>query len=271
MNELDAEKIFSESGRPRLIGKTGEVREVVESCMNTARRLVGRDVPDGYVILAERQRNGRGRTGEWECPARQGILLAVILRHGLRAENRWLTGLMGAVATAETLSQFGPNVQIKWPNDLVVTRHSRGFKIYKIGGVLVEQEVSGDTAPDHILGIGINVNQDQRQLPENTLLPATSMKSERKGKALDRNEVCRKLFEKLDFWYAKLKFGKTEELLARWRTLSCLLNKCVQAEVKGERVSGEVVGVKATGELILKEKNGQNTFLSWERSTLLLS
>jgi len=269
MDLLSAERIFGEAARKRLVGCDGEIHDVVESTMDVARRQAVRGAPDGYAVLAERQRAGRGREGAWECPARQGVLASIILRIGLAQDDRMLTSLMGAVGAAEALQGFGVDVRIKWPNDLVVAERCEGLKLRKVGGVLVEQYGEGDAAPSHILGIGINVNQDHRNLPADTPTPATSMKVETGGRALDRNAVCVALLEKLDHWYAKLRLGQPEALLARWRTLSCLLGERVRARVDGRIVEGEVIGLRATGELMLRADSGEEMLLTSDRATLL--
>ncbi len=269
MEPLDATAIFGSGGR-RLIGRTGEVLQVVESTMDTARRRAARGAPDGYVVLAERQRLGRGRTGSWHCPARQGVLMSVVLGLGVSARERWLITLAGAVACAEALRHFGPDVRIKWPNDIVVAEKAQGLRIRKLGGVLVEQYQHGDAAPVHILGIGINVNQDRRHLPAGTPVPCTSLKAELGGRSVDRSAACVRLLDRLDFWYGKLRRGHPEALLARWRTLSCLLGETVRAQVNGQTVEGTVLGLRATGELILRLPTGRDMLLASERTTLLV-
>jgi len=265
---LNAQRILTTS-RPRVIGCAGEVWDTVQSTMDTARRQALAGVPDGYVVIAEKQRSGRGRTGSWECTARQGILMSVVLRMGIARGERRLTGLMGAVAAAETAQTFAVQARIKWPNDIVVAeKKDNALCIRKLGGVLVEQAGDGDAAPTHILGIGLNVNQDHRALPPVEPQP-TSLKIERGGRALDRELLCVRLIEKLDEWYAKLRAGYVEALLARWRTLCCLLGEKVRADVEGTIVTGTVTGLRATGELILQSDEGQEIVLSSERTTLL--
>jgi len=269
-DSLDPQRLFGAAACGRLVGADGEVLEVVESTMDTARRLALGGAPDGYAVLAERQRSGRGRTGSWECPPKEGLLLSVILRLGLPAAERKLFALTGAVAAAEALQQFCPAVQIKWPNDLVVAQDGEMLSVRKLGGVLVEQCGEGDAAPVHVLGIGVNVNQDRRRLPEQVPIPASSLKIELGGETLDRNEICLHLLEKLDFWYGKLRLGYQEAVLARWRTLSCLLGRQIRAQVEGSVLSGEVIGVRASGELILQRGDGRQALLSSEKTSLLL-
>jgi len=268
-DKLVAERLFSDERGPRVVGCRGEVHDVLESTMDTARRCAMAGAPDGYVVLAEKQRSGRGRTGTWECTTRLGLLISVVLRMGISQEERRITALMGAVAATQAVQHFGVQARIKWPNDVVIADKTQGLRVRKLGGVLVEQTPQGDAAPAHVLGIGLNVNQDTRRLPKGVDVPATSVKIERGGQSVERNQLCIRLLAELDLWYAKLRSGQVEALLARWRTLSCLLGQRVRAEVEGEFVSGEVLGLRATGELILRTDDGGEIFLTSEKAKLV--
>ena len=56
MEVLDAGRIFGVASAGRVIGCKGEVLEVVDSTMDVARRRAAAGAPDGYVLLAEKQR-----------------------------------------------------------------------------------------------------------------------------------------------------------------------------------------------------------------------
>lgn len=266
---LDKGRIF-DFPRNMVIGSGGEVRDSVDSTMNVASRRIEEGCDDGYVILAEMQKNGRGRNGRWECPAGRGILLSTVLTFGMKRKDRMLAGLLGAVAGAETVAHFGIESMIKWPNDIVVPDSKTPVGMAKIGGVLVEQRLRGDTAPAHVLGVGLNVNQNPSELPDTAPLPSISMKTACRDRHFDRNRVCKYLIERLDYWYGKLKLGHREALLARWRTLSCLTGKRVRAETDGETVEGTVIGLRSSGELIMRLQNGRTRLLTSERTKLCL-
>jgi len=270
MNRLDPAVIFGPGASRRVIGRQGEVLRVVDSTMDLARHRAAAGAPDGYVVLAEKQRAGRGRSGSWECPPGQGLLMSVVLRLGLPRADRPRLALMGAVAAAEALRQFGAQARIKWPNDIVVTGGEGLPRLRKLGGVLVEQCSQGDSAPAHLLGIGLNVNQHSRRLPSRTPLPATSLRAELGGRATDRNELCLRLLEKLDSWYSPLRRGHPELLLARWRTLSCLLGEMVSARVGERIIRGRVTGLRSSGELVLSGLRGCQVVLKPGKDKLLL-
>ena len=269
IDPLNAEKIFVAEARKRVVGCAGEVLPVVDSTMRAARRRAECGSPDGYVVLAEQQTAGRGRMGEWECPAGLGVLMSVVLRLGLPLSQRKMLTMLGAVAAAEAVHRFGPPARIKWPNDVVIASEEGDLALKKLGGVLVEQVSQSDAAPVHILGIGLNVNQTRRQLPRAAALPATSVLLERGGVRTDRNALCKALLERLDLWYEELCHGHTEGLLARWRSLSCLLGRRVTVSVGERSFPAEVAGIRSTGELIVRNAAGRRVYLAEEKAKLL--
>ena len=71
----------------------------------------------------------------------------------VRAQDQYIISM----AVAETMHRFlsgmlDAAIQIKWPNDIYVGDS-------KIGGILIENHLSGEHIKDCIIGIGLNVNQ----------------------------------------------------------------------------------------------------------------
>ncbi len=266
---LDGDRLFATAGEGRLIGARGEVLASVPSAMSVARDRVLRGAGDGYVVLAEHQTAGRARTGSWECPPGMGILMGVAIRLGLPAAEQRLLAILGAVAAAEAVEGVGVPARIKWPNDVVTADREEGrLRMRKLGGVLVEHVSGSEAAGPYVLGIGLNVNQGSEDLPAVSGIPPTSLRLV-KGRELDRTALCRALLRKLDTWYRRLRMGQPERLLARWRRLSCLLGEVVRLRVDGRPISGTVIGLSSTGELMLRARDGTQMTLSDERAKLL--
>jgi len=267
VERLDAGALFGGGEGAALIGGDGEVLEACTSTLDVARQRLRGGAPDGYVVLAEEQTAGRGRRGGWICPPGKGLLMSVVLRLRLPAGERKLLTIMGAVAAAEAIRTFGVRARIKWPNDIVMAAHRDGaLRLGKLGGVLVEAESWGDAAPAHVLGVGINVNQAAGELPADA---ATSMQLVA-GRPFNRAAVCRALLAELDAWYRRLAMGQHEVLLARWRRRSCLVGHEVRARVGGRTLTGTVLGIRSSGELIVRDEEGGRLLLSDRQARLLL-
>jgi len=181
--------------------------------------------PEGLVVTAERQTEGRGRHGRiWHSPPGLGIAVSVLLRPPLPPEMLPLLTAAAAVAAAEAA---GAEARIRWPNDVVV----RGRKL---AGVIVE----GREPRAFVLGCGLNVNLLPGDFPEDLRSLATSLRIER-GAAVDRAAVLRDFLDRLDRRYDEALSGNPG-LAQAWRTLSALLGKRVTVREGGKDFCGAV-------------------------------
>lgn len=138
-------------------------------------------------ITADFQTAGRGRFKRaWVSPPKQNLLATYVLWLGQFDFN--LPQVL-ALAVADFLKPRGFNVQLKWPNDLLINGK-------KFAGILSET-IEEDNGRWLILGIGLNLN-----MPSETLKlidrPATSLLNE-SGKEYSPDEMGRLLaayFEK---------------------------------------------------------------------------
>ena len=126
----------------------------IESVEST-QALLDPEMAEGSVAVADFQTAGRGRQGRtWEAPAGSSLLMSVLLKP---PSGRPLpqVALVAGTAVADALELLtGLAVQIKWPNDVMLRRQ-------KVAGILAEAR---DGAV--VLGIGVNLNQAQDELPE---------------------------------------------------------------------------------------------------------
>ncbi len=117
----------------------------------------GQSPPEGTVVWALSQTKGRGQLNNtWLTAPSENITLNILLRPSLLHVNE-IFRLSKAIALAvnDILNQFiGSQVAIKWPNDIF-------FKSQKVAGILIENSIQGDLVKSSIIGIGINVNQNE--------------------------------------------------------------------------------------------------------------
>jgi BirA family transcriptional regulator, biotin operon repressor / biotin---[acetyl-CoA-carboxylase] ligase len=170
---------------PLLRGRLGKPYTFVESCPST-QKLLGEDDPEGATAVADHQTEGRGRLGRvWEDAPGRGLLFSVMLRPAVPME-RWpeLSALAGgAVARA-----LGAGAVVSHPNDVMIGGR-------KVAGVLPEA-----TSGRVVLGIGVNVNQAEDELPGAAVKPATSLRVEL-GHELERAPLLAALLAELERAY----------------------------------------------------------------------
>ena len=174
---------------PRLRGRLGREYRFVERCAST-QRLLGEDDPEGAVVVADEQTEGRGRLGrKWLAPAGTSLLFSVLLRPAVDAARLPELTLFAGRACAEAIAEVaGLETEVTFPNDVLV----RGRKV---AGILAEAS-EGRV----VLGVGVNVNQEAGELPADPRTPATSLRLET-GHEVDRAELLVELLDHLERRY----------------------------------------------------------------------
>jgi BirA family biotin operon repressor/biotin-[acetyl-CoA-carboxylase] ligase len=167
------------------------VLETTASTNDDARRLAADGAPEGTVVLAGRQTAGRGRRGRhWESSEDVGLYLSVLLRPEEPIDGIGRYAIAAAVAACTACRRFaGERVLLKWPNDLLA--HGR-----KLAGILSELR-QGPSGAELVLGLGVNVNQQDGDFAPSLRTVATSLRILRYGAVVDRETVAAALLAEL--------------------------------------------------------------------------
>lgn len=184
MSELEPQRL-----RPLLRGGLGEPYLHTVEAPSTQDLLRAGDYPHGAVAVAEHQTAGRGRSGRrWDDAPSTALLFSVLLRPPLTAPLPQLSLVVG-LAVAEAIErETDLHALVKWPNDVLVEGR-------KVAGILLE---ASDAAV--VCGIGINVNQEERDLPPVTRTPAASL-GIAAGRPFDRGIVLASVLVELERRY----------------------------------------------------------------------
>jgi len=215
-----------------------------------ARALAHEGAPEGTIVVAETQTQGRGRRGRtWFSPPGCGIYVSVILRPRVQPHEAPQLTLLTAVAMAETLLERADlPFAIKWPNDILV-----GGK--KISGILTEMALEMDRVDYVVVGLGLNVNTPAEAMAEEIREIATSLRM-LTGKIFSRVEILRAFLAKLEHYYALFQDRQFERIRNRWKELSGIIGKQVKIEGLDRAYEGEVVDLDRDGFLILRTSDG---------------
>lgn len=244
-----------------VIGSTNDAA----SAMAEGKAEDGKPAAHGTVVVAEQQTEGRGRLGRrWESPKGVNLYMSVVLRPALPARDTPLLCTLTAVACASALEALtNVDVSLKWPNDILVERGSRGGG-GKLGGILLESRTEGEKLLYAIAGIGINVNMEPKTLPLEIQPIATSLFIETKKKH-SRVDLAAGILQELDQWLSVLKHKGSKPLLDKWRDLDAYAGEVVTLGTSTETVTGVSRGVDEAGRLVLKASSGEvRTFTSGE-------
>ncbi|MFA0743303.1 MAG: hypothetical protein LASZOEIN_000076 [Candidatus Fervidibacter sp.] len=234
--------------RTKWLGKSWKFLEVTTSTQDEAKKWVQEGAPHGALVVAEEQTRGRGRLGRsWFSPPGKNLYFTVALKLPTLSPPPSTLSLLAGIAVAEALrSHFNAQVFVKWANDVV------GGDGRKLAGILVEgfKDCSGtDWA---LIGIGVNVNLTEDELPAELREIATSLQI-LLGKQLERFQVLGTILASLEAWWEDWAEGMLEKVLKAFEALDWLKGKLVRLNLPdGAVFEGVAIGVTEEGHLRLR-------------------
>jgi BirA family biotin operon repressor/biotin-[acetyl-CoA-carboxylase] ligase len=206
--------------------------------------------PEGTVVLAEEQTAGRGRAGRaWLSERAAGIYVTLLLRPRLAPVQAPLLTMMAGLSVhgaAEAVT--GLNVDLKWPNDLLI-----GGK--KAGGILTEMHAEPSQVRFVIVGIGLNVNQEK--FPGELASIATSLRME-SGKRQSRMELLVRLLREFESDYNRFLREGVSGVVERFEMVSSYARgKRVRVSNGSESYVGTTAGLGPEGLLQVEREDGR--------------
>lgn len=221
----------------------------VGSTNDEARRLAQAGAPEGTLVITDYQTTGRGRLDRrWEAPPSSSLLMSLVFRPPLAPHQVQRLMMVCGLAVADAVeSVAGLPVGLKWPNDVVVAGA-------KAGGILTEIELEGERVSYAVVGLGLNVNLDPGQLPQDLLMPATSLSHEL-GREVARLTLLRAFLRAVESRYVALKAGRSPR--AEWAERLITLGQPVAVSTPGSVLEGVAEGVDADGALLVRLAGGR--------------
>ncbi len=197
---------------------------------------------EGSLLYTTHQTAGKGQRGNtWEAEKGKNLTFSILLTPNfLFPKQQFQISVMVAVGLQNALAQLLPNktVQIKWPNDILVNEA-------KIAGILIENTVTHLKINSSIVGIGINVNQENFPVER----PITSLVLELKT-AFNLEETLQIIIRHLDAAYLRLRnAGYTSLLKQYYQHLYKYQTPAIFQDIKGYLFHGTIIGITETGQL----------------------
>jgi BirA family biotin operon repressor/biotin-[acetyl-CoA-carboxylase] ligase len=188
-----------------IIGRKSIVLEQTGSTNDAIWRVASTDglpsIPEGLIVFAEHQTDGRGQRGNrWESAAGKGLWFSILLRPEIQINDSGRLTIWAIEAIADAIRiEFGLEPAIKLPNDVQLNGH-------KVAGVLVEMRAQNNAPHLAVIGIGINVNQCRDDFPTELQDRAISL-AMALSRQVKRQNFAVALLRNLDITYRE-KFSK---------------------------------------------------------------
>lgn len=247
---------ISDELKTKVLGRNIIYFDRIDSTNNYAKKIALEGCEEGTLVLADYQTSGRGRLGrDWNSTDRKGVWMSLVLRPDIPFEEVQIITLAASVAVVSAIVEVAQiQAGIKWPNDIIVSGK-------KVCGILVEMNMEIDRINFLVLGIGLNVNQQADDFPEELKNKAVSLgmcMEETTGdqKILKRSELISAILLKFEEIYDKVNSGAFEEIISQWQKYSVTLGKEVSMTYKDKDYIGIAEGITKDGKLIVKCQDG---------------
>lgn len=219
----------------------------VDSTNSYLRQLKSEQDARITVVTAEFQSAGKGQ-GEnvWESNPGENLLFSVLIHpQDLDAKRQFLLSQAMALAVRDALRVYIGDIEVKWPNDIYWHNH-------KLGGILIECNLSGSKVRDCIVGVGIDVNQEHfENLTKN---PISIYQITHRH--IDRQDLLHSIIEDLDHYIHMIEDHRYDEVNRDYQnSLYRRYGYHLYKDGNGEFMA-RFVTVEPSGRIVLKDDSG---------------
>lgn len=236
------------------LGREIHFLEETDSTNRVAFELARDGAAAGAAVVAEHQTSGRGRLGRsFFSPPHRNLYTSIVLRPDITIAEAPTLILASAIGVAETVAATlgePERVEIKWPNDVLIDG-------LKTSGILMEMNAEATRVGFVILGIGVNLNVDREEFPDEFRARATSLAAA-SGRPIDRLAFTRKLYGILEDVFDLHTQAGFASLRARFDPWFRMPGHAVEVHgMGGEFLTGTALGIASDGALEVERADGR--------------
>ncbi|MEO7992410.1 MAG: biotin--[acetyl-CoA-carboxylase] ligase [Chryseolinea sp.] len=205
---------------------------------------------EGTVIITANQTAGRGQRGNtWHVEPGKNLTFSIILKPTfLSIQDQFYLNIITALAIHDYLvEKTDATIRIKWPNDMMVSTK-------KIAGILIENQIQGNSFSSSVVGIGLNMNQEAFNISTATSLYQLS------NRVYDLNFELEHILHKLEVRYLQLKSGKENTLFADYLNVMYWRHELHTFVANDQSFEGTIVGLDDLGRLKINTQQGERIF-----------
>lgn len=229
---------------PRII----RLEETESTNLYLRQLLAEQPLEEGSIVVADYQSGGRGQMGNsWFSSKGENLLFSLLIYpQNVLPSEQFIISRIASLAVKKTLDRFTDDICIKWPNDIY-------WKEQKITGMLIENDISGKHIRKSIIGIGINVNQ--QQFPSS--LPNPVSLRQITGLMQDREYILDIFLKEFFLLYGDFQIGRIEAIEEEYMLNLYRVNGYYWYEDKNGRFMARIEDVLPSGYLVLETDSGE--------------
>jgi BirA family biotin operon repressor/biotin-[acetyl-CoA-carboxylase] ligase len=216
------------------------------------------NLPSDGIVITSFQKDGKGRFGrKWIAASDEDLTFTLVKSFKISVDNIHLVNFYTSYILSETLKNFlekypEAKINLKWPNDVLLNGK-------KICGILLDVSGLNNEEKRFIIGIGLNVNK--KNIPDEISHKATSLSNETKRK----HEIEQLLISFIKNFYDNLHLINLRgELMSLWKLNSKLVGKRVKflvvADSKEEEATIEDIEEDGSLKVILENGETKNFY-----------
>lgn len=235
---------------PMIIGSKIFSRENLSSTNSYAIHLLASERPaEGTIITTDFQSAGRGQPGNsWESEAGKNLLFSIILYpEFISPAEQFIISMAVSLGISDFVSRHAGRSKVKWPNDIYVDND-------KIAGILIESSTMGGKVSYMVVGIGLNINQDNFR--SNAPNPVSLRQIT--GKMYDTTSCLEETAADLDRRYRQVMDGNRNEVKSEYLMNLYRYNEWTTFRNTEGSFTGMIKDVEYDGRMTVETRTGQD-------------
>ncbi len=208
-----------------------QILDSASSTQDIVKDLAWGEAPEGIVVQALEQTDGRGRHGREWVSQKGNLFFSVLLRPDVMAQEVGSLALVAGLSLYKVLEQdkWPEVMQLKWPNDLLLSDK-------KCAGILMETELAGAYVDYVALGLGVNI-----------------VSAPKEGAALGGEAIAIRddFLEQFDKYYKQWKEKGFSSIKEDWLGCAHEIGAELSVKIDQDHVFGVFAGLDDVGNLLL--------------------
>ncbi len=223
--------------------------DAIDSTNSYLKKLLNKEsLDDLTVVVSKQQTQGKGRNGNvWLNKPSLNLAFSIYKRFSdFEIDKKFMLNAISSISVHEILKKYNLlDLTIKWPNDIMAANK-------KISGILIENNVRGNSIKNSVIGIGININQSEfKNLPN-----ATSIFIET-GKLNSIDRIAQELQKALEKNFNLFKINENE-LIKNYNSLLYKKNEISNFSANDmSKFQGKIIKVGIDGKITIRVSNKQ--------------